>query len=253
MAAGLAVVEVSPVSGRKATTAAGKVGLKAVAIPTLLVQGDNKAGLGHAIAQNIAAAEINVTFLVAQVIGTQFSAIMGFEGRGGGQGSGHASQEIRKVARAGLVARVGGRTGTKSCQVDTFVKTALASRQAAKCLLEAWAGYPGVGRSSSAAAPGASGAISTASAGCRRELAGGAGKQRLRQAGYCFPGYPVAGRPPIVIHLSGRRPASDLRAPQERSRLRTARGSRLGHRSRPRGDIPCRVENAKICGEGSKP
>ncbi len=74
-----AVIEVSPVSGRKATTAAGKVGLKAATIPTLLVQGDNKAGLAHIIAQNIAAAAINVTFLVAQVIGTQFSAIMGFE------------------------------------------------------------------------------------------------------------------------------------------------------------------------------
>ena len=74
-----AVIEVSPVSGRKATTAAGKVGLEAAAIHTLLVQGDNKAGLGHVIAQNIAAAAINVTFLVAQVIGTQFSAIMGFE------------------------------------------------------------------------------------------------------------------------------------------------------------------------------
>jgi hypothetical protein len=73
-----AVIEVCPVSGRKATTAAGKVGLKAAAIPTLLVQGDNKPGLGHAISQAIADAGINVTFLVAQVIGRQFSAVMGF-------------------------------------------------------------------------------------------------------------------------------------------------------------------------------
>ena len=35
--------------------------------------------MGHAIAKAIAEARINVTFLVAQVIGTQFSAVMGFE------------------------------------------------------------------------------------------------------------------------------------------------------------------------------
>ena len=74
-----AVIEVCPVSGKKATAAAGKVGLAAAAIPTLLVQGDNKPGLGHAIAQAIAEAGININFLVAQVIGTQFSAVMGFE------------------------------------------------------------------------------------------------------------------------------------------------------------------------------
>ena len=53
--------------------------MAASAIPTLLVQGDNRPGLGHAIAQAIAEAGINVTFLVAQVIGTRFSAVMGFE------------------------------------------------------------------------------------------------------------------------------------------------------------------------------
>jgi hypothetical protein len=91
-----AVIEVSPVSGRKATTAAGKVGLKATAVPTLLVQGDNKAGLGHTIAQNIAAAEINVTFLVAQVIGTQFSAIMGFEDEAAAK---EAATLVKKIAK----------------------------------------------------------------------------------------------------------------------------------------------------------
>jgi hypothetical protein len=74
-----AVVEVCPVSGKKVTTAASKVGLKATAISTLLVQGNNKAGLGHAIAQAVAEAGINVTFLVAQVIDKHFSAVMGFE------------------------------------------------------------------------------------------------------------------------------------------------------------------------------
>ena len=74
-----AVIEVCPVSGKKPTAAARKAGLAASAIPTLLVQGDNRPGLGHAIAQAVAEAGINVTFLVAQVINNRFSAIMGFE------------------------------------------------------------------------------------------------------------------------------------------------------------------------------
>lgn len=78
-AAGTAVIEVCPVSGKKSTAAAGSVGLKASTIPTLLVQGDNRPGLGHAVAQAIAEAGINVAFLVAQVVGTQFSAVIGFE------------------------------------------------------------------------------------------------------------------------------------------------------------------------------
>ena len=77
-AADTAVIEVCPVSGKKSTAAAGKAGLKATAIPTLLVQGDNKPGLGHAIAEAVGEAGINISFLVAQVIGEQFSAVMGF-------------------------------------------------------------------------------------------------------------------------------------------------------------------------------
>jgi hypothetical protein len=74
-----ATIEVCPISGKKSTTAAGKAGLAASNIPTLLVQGDDSPGLGHAIAQAIADAGINVTFLVAQVIDARFSAVMGFE------------------------------------------------------------------------------------------------------------------------------------------------------------------------------
>lgn len=73
-----AVIEVCPVSGKKSTAAAGKAGLKAAGIPTLLIQGDNKPGLGHAVAEAVGEAGINISFLVAQVIGEQFSAVMGF-------------------------------------------------------------------------------------------------------------------------------------------------------------------------------
>ena len=73
-----AAIELAPVSGKKSVAAAQAAGLTASAIPTLLVEGDNKPGLGHAIAQAIAGAGINLGFLVAQVIGKKFSAVFGF-------------------------------------------------------------------------------------------------------------------------------------------------------------------------------
>jgi hypothetical protein len=73
-----AAIEVGPVSGSKSTKAASKARLAASAVPTLLVRGDDRPGLGHAIAQAIAEAKINVTFLVAQVIDARFSAVLGF-------------------------------------------------------------------------------------------------------------------------------------------------------------------------------
>ncbi len=61
------------------TAAASEAGLSASSIQTLLVEGDDKPGLGLAIAQAIAGAGINMTFFVAQSIGRRFSAVLGFE------------------------------------------------------------------------------------------------------------------------------------------------------------------------------
>jgi hypothetical protein len=74
-----ALVEAYPISGRKMTEAAESAGLGASSIPAVLVQGDNKAGLGHQIARAVADSGLNVAFLVAQVIGRKFSAVYGFE------------------------------------------------------------------------------------------------------------------------------------------------------------------------------
>ncbi len=74
-----AILELYPVSGKKATTAAGAAGLSASTIPTLLVEGDNRPGIGHAMARAIADAGINTNFLVAQTVGRKFSAVFGFE------------------------------------------------------------------------------------------------------------------------------------------------------------------------------
>jgi hypothetical protein len=73
-------IELYPVSGKKPTAAATEAGLSQAAdIPCLLVEGDNRPGLGAAIARGLADAGINIAFLMAQVIGRKFSASIGFD------------------------------------------------------------------------------------------------------------------------------------------------------------------------------
>ena len=91
-----AAIEVSPVTGKKSLAAAKAAGLAASSIPTLLVEGENRPGLGSAISQAIAGAGINLNFLVAQVVGARFSAVIGFEDE---EASRKASSLIKKVAR----------------------------------------------------------------------------------------------------------------------------------------------------------
>ncbi len=79
-----AAIELYPIESKKATAAAAEAGLVASSIPTLLVDGDDKPGLGLAIAEAISAARINMSFInmsffVAQAIGRKFSAVLGFE------------------------------------------------------------------------------------------------------------------------------------------------------------------------------
>jgi hypothetical protein len=76
---GRGAVEVSPIGGKKIVAAARAAGLAAAPIPALLVEGVNKRGLGHAMADALAAAGINVDFLVALVIGRKYGAVFGFE------------------------------------------------------------------------------------------------------------------------------------------------------------------------------
>jgi hypothetical protein len=78
-AEGKAVVEVFPITGRKIAAAAGTAGLSAASIPTLLVEGDNKPGLGHTVAKIIGDSGVNIAFFVGQVIGRRFTAVIGFE------------------------------------------------------------------------------------------------------------------------------------------------------------------------------
>jgi len=77
-----AAVELFPITSKKATQAAQDAGLTASTIVALHVEGDNRPGLGHSIAQAIAEAGVNLDFLVAQVVGKKYSAVIGFENEG---------------------------------------------------------------------------------------------------------------------------------------------------------------------------
>ncbi|MBV8362090.1 MAG: hypothetical protein JO189_29780 [Deltaproteobacteria bacterium] len=74
-----AAIELHPVVGRKPLAAARAAGLAQSPLPTLLVQGDNRQGLGHAIAQALGEAGINLSLLMAQVVGRRYSALFGFD------------------------------------------------------------------------------------------------------------------------------------------------------------------------------
>jgi hypothetical protein len=73
-----AVIEAFPVVGKRAAAAAASVGLSASSLPALLVEGDDRAGLGFDIAQALGTAGININFLVAQVVQKRYAAIFGF-------------------------------------------------------------------------------------------------------------------------------------------------------------------------------
>jgi hypothetical protein len=71
-------VELYPVANKNTTQAAQSVGLAASSIPVVLVEGDNRAGLGHSITKALADAGLNLDFLVTHVIGRKYSAVIGF-------------------------------------------------------------------------------------------------------------------------------------------------------------------------------
>ena len=69
-----AAIEIYPVSGTRVTSAARAVGLSEADISALLIEGDNRAGLGHVITSRLTAAGINIDFLVAQASGGRYSS-----------------------------------------------------------------------------------------------------------------------------------------------------------------------------------
>src|SRR4029077_636993 len=74
-----AAIELYPVSGRKSAAAAQTAGLAPSSISTLVVEGDNRPGLGNTIAKAVGDAGINMSFVMALVVGRRYSAVFGFE------------------------------------------------------------------------------------------------------------------------------------------------------------------------------
>ncbi len=89
-------IEVFPVTGKKATTVATGAGLAAAAIPCLLVEGDDRPGLGAQMARAVADQGINVSFLMAETVGRKFSAVFGF---GSDTEAAKAARAIRSAAK----------------------------------------------------------------------------------------------------------------------------------------------------------
>ena len=93
-----AAIELHPVSGRKPNAAARAAGLAPSSISVLLVEGDNKPGLGHAIAKALGEAGINMSFVMAQVVGRKYAAVFGFENQADAN---KAATLIKKSAAGG--------------------------------------------------------------------------------------------------------------------------------------------------------
>ena len=71
----------------------------AASIPALLVEGDDRPGLGHAFAKAVADAGISLSFLMAMVVGRKFSAIFGF----GSEADAKAAAPL--LRKAGMVSK----------------------------------------------------------------------------------------------------------------------------------------------------
>lgn len=99
---GRAAIELFPVSGKKATAVATAAGLAASAIPCLLVEGDDRPGLGARFARAVASEGVNVSFVMAETIGRKFSAVFGFASDADAD---KASRAIRAAARPAKPAR----------------------------------------------------------------------------------------------------------------------------------------------------
>jgi hypothetical protein len=75
-----AAVEVWPVEGKKAEDAARKGGLHPFGdITCLMVEGNDRAGLGARISQSLAENGINIAFVMTLVSGKKYVSIMGFD------------------------------------------------------------------------------------------------------------------------------------------------------------------------------
>jgi len=120
-----ATIEVYPVTGARPKRAAAEAGFQESSFPCVTVTGENRVGLGRAIAGALAEAGINLNFFVAQVVGRQYTGIFSFEADSEAD---LAVKIIRKATREHLAGNHrGGSTKKKSAKKVTQ-KTATKKR-----------------------------------------------------------------------------------------------------------------------------
>jgi predicted amino acid-binding ACT domain protein len=91
-----ATIEVFPVTGKKAETAARAAGMAPSQAECLLVEGDDRPGLTARFGRAVADAGVNMSFLMGQVIGRKFAMVIGFAS---GQDAGAAAKAIKAAAK----------------------------------------------------------------------------------------------------------------------------------------------------------
>ena len=110
---GKAAVELAPVTGRKATAAAQAAGLSPASIGALLVEGDDRPGLGRRLASALGAAGINLHFLMALVSGRRYAAVFGL---GSDADADRAIPIIKKSAAARPARRTAAKKSRRSAR-----------------------------------------------------------------------------------------------------------------------------------------
>ncbi|MCK6456814.1 MAG: hypothetical protein L6Q92_09825 [Phycisphaerae bacterium] len=100
-----AAIEVYPVDGARAKSAAEKGGLHRSNFPCLIVSGANRPGLSHTIVSSLAEVGINLSFFIGQVIGRRYTALFGFEADSEAD---LAVKLIRKATNGAAMIRRGG-------------------------------------------------------------------------------------------------------------------------------------------------
>lgn len=127
--AGRGAIELFPVKGRKSVAAAKEAGMVAASTAALMVEGDNKPGLGHAVTRAVADAGINVAFLTAQALGKKFVAVIGF---GDQADAAKAATLIKKATSAKPARKPARKAAAKPAPKTAAVKKAAVKRPAAK-------------------------------------------------------------------------------------------------------------------------
>lgn len=105
---GKAAVELAPVAGRKATAAAQGAGLSPASIGALLVEGDDRPGLGRSLSDAIGQAGINLHFLMALVSGRRYAAVFGFGS------DADADRAVPIIKKSGAARPAGKRAASRS-------------------------------------------------------------------------------------------------------------------------------------------